>query len=142
MTDDPLFGMEAAPNQSPPFVDRNLFLEDAALREAAAAAGVDPKAERLEEFGALYGAAETMEFGRLANEFSPRLRLVDARGNRLDAGEFHPAHHALMTRSMAAGLHCSIWDRAEPGSMIPTGQAARAARLFMATQAESGHMCP
>ena len=26
--------------------------------------------------------------------------------------------------------------------MRPSGQAARAARLFMATQAESGHICP
>jgi putative acyl-CoA dehydrogenase len=142
MSDNSAFGLEAAPNQSPPFVDRNLFLEDAALREGAGSAGVDADAERLVEFGALYGAAETMEFGRLANEFPPRLRLVDARGNRIDAVEFHPAYHALMTRSMAAGLHCSIWDRAEPASMIPTGQAARAARLFIATQAESGHMCP
>jgi putative acyl-CoA dehydrogenase len=142
MDNDPVFGVEAAANQSPPFVDRNLFLEDRALRDGAAAAGVDASAEALADFGALYGGAETMEFGRLANEFPPRLRLVDARGNRLDAVEFHPAYHALMARSMAAGLHCSIWDRARAPAIAPSGQAARAARLFMATQAESGHMCP
>ena len=142
MRDDPVFGVEAAPNQSPPFVDHNLFLEDRALREAAAAAGVDAEAEGLAEFGALYGGAETMELGRLANEFPPRLRVVDSRGNRLDAVEFHPAYHALMARSMAAGLHGSIWDRAHAPHFAPSGQAARAARLFIATQAESGHMCP
>jgi len=43
---------------------------------------------------------------------------------------------------MAVGLHCSAWDRARASQMHPSGQAARAARLFMATQAESGHICP
>ncbi|MGA2045481.1 MAG: acyl-CoA dehydrogenase family protein [Roseiarcus sp.] len=138
MRDDPMFGMEAAPNQSPPFVDRNLFLDDRALRDAVAAAGVDAQAASLAEFGARQGSAETLELGRLANEFPPRLRTVDPRGDRLDAVEFHPAYHALMARGMAAGLHCSIWD----GPLAPSGQAARAARVFMATQAESGHICP
>jgi putative acyl-CoA dehydrogenase len=142
MSDDPLFNREPAPNQSPPFVDRNFFLEDRVLQEAAAAAGVDSGEERLADFGAVCGSAETLELGRLANEFTPRLRLVDARGNRLDEVEFHPAYHALMTRSMAVGLHGSAWDRARAPRFDVSGQAARAARLFMATQAESGHMCP
>ncbi len=142
MADDPLFSTENAPNQSPPFVDRNFFLEDRALQDGVVAAGVDAGAEALADFGAACGSAETLEFGRLANENSPRLRLVDARGARLDQVEFHPAYHALMARSMAAGLHCSIWDRARAPHINPSGQAARAARLFMATQAESGHICP
>lgn len=37
---------------------------------------------------------------------------------------------------MAAGLHCSSW---EPGE---TKIAERAARLYMATQVEAGHLCP
>ena len=82
------------------------------MRDGVAAAGVDAAGEALAEFGAACGSAEAMELGRLANEFPPRLRLVDARGNRLDQVEFHPAYHALMARSMAAGLHCSIWDQA------------------------------
>ena len=77
-----------------------------------------------------------MEPGRLANEFPPRLRLVDPRGNRLDEVEFHPAYHALMARSMAAGLHCSIWDEARAPSKGAAGHAARAARVLMATQAK------
>ncbi len=44
MPNDPVFDVEDAPNQSPPFVDRNLFLEDCALRDGAAAAGVDAAA--------------------------------------------------------------------------------------------------
>jgi putative acyl-CoA dehydrogenase len=142
MTDDPIFGMEEAPNQSPPFSGRNLFLEDRALQDAAGAVGVDAGREALAEFGAACGSVEAMELGRLANEFPPRLRLVDPRGNRLDQIEFHSAYHALMARNMAVGLHCSIWDRARAPAMAPADQAARAARLFMATQAESGHICP
>jgi putative acyl-CoA dehydrogenase len=141
MKSDPFLEALEAPNQSPPFVDRNFFDEDTALREAVARTGVDAIKEGFSAFGAAYGAAEQLEAGRLANEFPPRLRLVDARGNRLDAVEFHPAYHALMARSMKAGLHCSIWDSAGE-DFAPTGHAARAARLFIATQAESGHMCP
>jgi putative acyl-CoA dehydrogenase len=142
MSDDPVFAFEDAPNQSPPFVDRNLFLEDRALREGLFNAGAEGDQATLADLGALYGGAETMELGRLANEFPPRLRLVDARGNRLDKVEFHPAYHALMARSMAAGLHCSAWDRARAPARHSSGHAARAGLLFMATQAESGHICP
>ena len=141
MRDDPIFDTEA-PNQSPLFVGRNLFLEDRALQDAIAASGVTAKAEALAEFGAACGAAEALEQGHLANEFPPRLRLVDSRGNRLDQIEFHPAYHAWMARSMAVGLHGSVWDHAGAPDFAPSGQAARAARLFMATQAESGHICP
>ena len=52
MSDDPLFNAEAAPNQSPPFVDRNFFLEDRALRDGVAAAGIDAETEALADFGA------------------------------------------------------------------------------------------
>ncbi len=140
MTTDFPFALEA-PNQSPPFVDRNFFDEDLPLRDAAARAGFDDEAEQLSAFGAAYGAEEQLEAGRLANENPPRLRVVDSRGNRLDAVEFHPAYHALMTRSMQAGLHCSIWDHAGE-AMSPQGHAARAVRLYIATQTEAGHMCP
>src|SRR5271168_3289444 len=84
------FSLEA-PNQSPPFVDRNFFDDDLALQEAAARAGLDAEAEDLPALGKIYGSAELIEAGRLANEFPPELRLVDARGNRLDTVEFHPA---------------------------------------------------
>jgi putative acyl-CoA dehydrogenase len=47
-----------------------------------------------------------------------------------------------MNRGMKAGLHCSLWDGADPADPHPDGHVARAARLFLATQAESGHICP
>ena len=123
-----------APNQSPPFANINLFTSDAALNDAVASAGLDAAALGLSEFGRAWGAADSFDLGRLANENPPRLRSHDARGNRIDVVEFHPSWHELMRRSMAAGLHCSTWDGAS--------QTERAARVFMAYQTEAGHMCP
>jgi putative acyl-CoA dehydrogenase len=141
MSGDVLDEARQAPNQSPPFLDRNFFLEDVPLREAVTRAGVDVEAEGLSEFGAAYGAAARLEAGRLANENPPRLRQVDPRGNRIDAIEFHPAYHDMMALSMKAGLHGSIWDHAGE-DLTATGHVARAARLYMATQTEAGHICP
>jgi putative acyl-CoA dehydrogenase len=132
-----LCGFEAASfNQTPPFENIDLFSSDIALCEAVGRAGVDAEAEKLASFGQEFGSAETLELGRLAKENPPRLRIADARGDRLDIVEFHPAYHALMRKSMAAGLHCSAWETGRAGT------AARAARLFIATQVEAGHMCP
>jgi putative acyl-CoA dehydrogenase len=132
-----LGGFEAASfNQTPAFEDIDLFSSDLALCEAVARAGVDAGAEDLAGFGRDFGSAETIELGRQANEHGPRLRIADAKGDRLDIVEFHPAYHALMRKSMAAGLHCSAWETGAAKT------AARAARLFIATQIEAGHMCP
>ncbi|MGO9674630.1 MAG: acyl-CoA dehydrogenase family protein [Methylocella sp.] len=116
-------------NQPPPFENVNLFTSDIPLREATTRAGVDARA--LAGFGADYGSAETMELGRLANENPPRLRMFEPNGERADRVDLHPAYHALMRKSMAAGLHGSTGDIVE-----------RAAQLYMATQIEAGHICP
>jgi len=79
---------------------------DLALREALSRAGVNQETAGLSAFGTDFGSAETIRLGRLANENPPRLRIVDATGTRNDFVEFHPAYHALMQKSMAAGLHC------------------------------------
>lgn len=133
-------GFEAASfNQSPPFENIDLFASDLPLREALWRAGVDPAPAKLPDFGKDFGSAETMELGRLANENPPRLHVVDASGNRLDRVDFHPAYHALMRKSMAAGLHGSAW---ESDGASATRITERAARLYMATEIEAGHLCP
>src|SRR6185312_2581880 len=83
---------------------------------------------------------ETFELGRIANELPPTLRTHDANGTRIDVVEFHPAYHALMRRSVTAGLHASTWDATDAESNVRT--LARAARLFMTAQVEAGHICP
>ncbi|MBV1704457.1 MAG: acyl-CoA dehydrogenase family protein, partial [Hyphomicrobiales bacterium] len=132
---------DSAPNSGPPFADVNLFAGDRPLRDAAARSGLDARA--LSEAGAFYGSAETMDLGRQANENPPKLRLVDPQGTRLDAVEYHPAYHALMAHGASLGLHGSSWEAAAAGGApAPCGQGARAALVWLAVQAEAGHMCP
>lgn len=130
-------------NQTPPLGDLDLWGDDAALRGAVRAFGAPGAGEdaTFPAFGRRWGSVELAEFGRLANENPPKLRTYDARGFRADIVEFHPAYHALMRESMAAGIHCSVWgpegELAEPGAFV-----ARAARQMMSAQVEQGHQCP
>ncbi len=123
-------------NQSPPLEDVDLFGLDRPLQDAVARAGLAPAA--FSAFGRAWGAAATFEEGRLANEHPPLLKIADAKGHRLDRVEFHPSYHALMARSIAAGLHCSAFE----GHDQPAPVVARAARQYMAVGVEAGHMCP
>lgn len=127
---------DASFNQSPAFGDVDLFSVDRPLADAAARAGLDLAA--LTACGRDYGAAETLDLGRVANENPPKLRIMDGKGNRLDYVEFHPAYHALMQKSIGHGIHASTHDDSDSISPV----SARAVRLYLATQAESGHMCP
>ena len=135
---------DAAFNQSPPFVDVNLFTSDRALREAVAREGGDWAAEDLQVFGGVTGSAAAIELGRLANAHPPELQSFDAQGRRIDHVEFHPAYHEIMAISMAQGLHCSTWEHLLDEEAPPQGGAhvARAAGFYMAAQMEPGHCCP
>lgn len=142
MAADPIPG-EQVLNQSPPFVDVNLFTSDTVLREAVAREGAADASENLAAFGRLTGSGAASELGRLANEYPPRLRAFDAQGARLDRVEFHPAYHRLMGFSVAQGLHCSTWDHLSTGGAPrPGAHVARCAGSYMAAQMEAGHCCP
>lgn len=127
---------DASFNQSPAFGDVDLFAADRPLADAAARLGLDAKA--LSACGRDYGSAETLDLGRIANENPPKLRTMDGKGNRLDLVEFHPAYHALMAKSIGHGIHASAHDGSDPKGPL----SSRAVRLYLATQAESGHLCP
>ena len=124
-------------NQSPPFTGVNLFTADAAVQEAVVREGGKAAMAGLGRLGASYGTAEAFDRGRLANDNPPRLFTHDPKGRRRDVVEFHPAYHDCMASSMAAGLHCSSWERASDGANV-----VRAAALYMAAQMEAGHCCP
>ncbi|THD71669.1 MAG: DNA alkylation response protein [Bradyrhizobium sp.] len=128
-------------NQSPPFENVDLFAVDRPLAEAVAANGGASAQKELSEFGRHWGSAEMAARGRLANENTPKLRTFDARGNRRDEVEFHPAYHELMARSAHAGIHNSTWT-AEGKSAGGATEVVRAAKFYMATQVETGHLCP
>jgi len=126
-------------NQSPPLAGINLFSSDPGL--GALVEGL-PRSiiEELTRHGASWGSSETFELGRIANQSPPSLRAYDPTGARIDVVEFHPAYHALMRRSVGAGLHCSVWDA--EGEEAESRSVVRAARLYMTAQVEAGHICP
>jgi putative acyl-CoA dehydrogenase len=128
-------------NQSPPFWDVDLFELDRPLVEAVVANGGGAAQHELSQFGKHWGSAAMAERGRVANENTPKLRTFDSRGNRRDEVEFHPAYHELMAHSTHAGVHNSTWT----ADGRPAGGAAevvRAAKFHMASQVETGHLCP
>jgi putative acyl-CoA dehydrogenase len=128
-------------NQSPPFEDVDLFTFDAPLVAAVAANGGGEAAKELSEFGRHWGSAAMAARGRRANENTPKLRTFDSRGNRRDEVEFHPAYHELMAHSAHAGVHNSTWtaDGAPAGK---PSEVVRAAKFYIASQVETGHLCP
>ena len=128
-------------NQSPPFVDIDLFSLDRPLAEAVAKNGGEASAAELAEFGRHWGSAAMAERGRIANENTPKLKLYDARGFRRDEVEFHPAYHELMAHSAHAGIHNSTWTAAG-ASAGGASEVVRAARFYIASQVETGHLCP
>src|ERR1700674_3625968 len=128
-------------NQSPPFVDVDLFALDRPLAEAVAANGGAAANAELSEFGRHWGSAAMAERGRLANENTPKLRTFDSKGNRRDQVEFHPAYHELMARSAHAGLHNSTWT-ADGRPRGAPAEVVRAAKFYMAAGVETGHLCP
>jgi putative acyl-CoA dehydrogenase len=137
----PSFATHEVFNQSPPFEDVDLFALDRPLAEAVAANGGAAAERELSEFGRHWGSAAMAERGRVANENTPKLKTFDARGNRRDEVEFHPAYHELMARSAHAGVHNSTWTALG----APAGSAAevvRAAKFYIAAQVETGHLCP
>jgi putative acyl-CoA dehydrogenase len=129
-------------NQSPPYVDVDLYGSDQPLRDAVAANGGGEHRTVLAEFGCHWGTAEMFDLAREANENPPKLRRFDPRGFRLDIVEFHPAYHYFMAQSVSAGLHASTWRSDAGHPAAAPAQVLRAARFYMAAQIETGHLCP
>jgi putative acyl-CoA dehydrogenase len=128
-------------NQSPPFEDVDLFALDRPLVEAVAMNEGGAAHSELSEFGGHWGSAAMVARGRVANENPPKLRSFDARGFRRDEVEFHPAYHELMAHSAHAGIHNSTWA-ADGRPAGAASEVTRGAKLYMAAQIETGHLCP
>ena len=115
----------------------NLWSSDTVLRETLEREGGAWAAEHLFAFGAIAGG-ELMGLGVAANENKPKLRSFDRYGRRLDEVEFHPAYHEIMRHAMRAGVHSFGWRQADRAG----AHVARAALLYMSSQADAGTACP
>ncbi len=127
----------AAPNQSPPLVDYDLFGTDRALSEALEREGAGWARAEAGAFGRLLGTEEMIRHGFLCNRHPPVLHGHDRFGDRIDEVESHPSWHQVLGVSVAHRLHCLPWDEPRPGAHV-----ARAALLMLAGQNEAGHCCP
>jgi putative acyl-CoA dehydrogenase len=124
-------------NQPPPLTGYDVFGSDPALVEGVRRHDAAWAVDALTTLGERAGTDEAQEWGRLANDYPPKLRTVDRYGNRVDEVEFHPSWHRLMEVAVGAGLHASPWAEPRPGAHV-----ARAAGFSVWSQVEGGHGCP
>ncbi|MEM9255319.1 MAG: acyl-CoA dehydrogenase family protein [Pseudomonadota bacterium] len=124
-------------NQPPELADFNSYKSDAALREAVAREGAAWGHDELAKFGKQMGSAEVIALGFAANEYPPRLKTHDHRGNRIDEVEFHPAYHQLHEIDRTNGIHASPWTSPKRGAHV-----LRAAKGFLVNHVEPSHCCP
>lgn len=124
------------PNQPPEFAPRDLWADDAVLRDAVEREGGGAHAPRLAGYGALAGdALYALSFD--AHRDRPRLRTHDRFGARLDRVEFHQNYHAIMDAAVGAGVAGLSWHAPGPGAHV-----ARAALSYLHYQVEPGSSCP
>lgn len=123
-------------NQPRPLEDINFYDTDQALKDAVKAFGGHAHAAHLSDFGARCGAAETLDWGRQANENPPRLKSFDRYGHRLDEVEFHPAYHQLMGLGLDNGISGRAWAVEDGGHVL------HGAMMMLMMQADAGVTCP
>ncbi len=137
MSNSTQFTTHEVHNQPIALKDYNAWASDTALREAVTREGAAWANDHLDAFGTLTGGA-LVELGFTANENRPKLHTFDRYGRRVDEVEFHPAYHDLMAASMKYGMNGFAWRNANRGG----AHVARAAVVYLGTQADSGTTCP
>jgi putative acyl-CoA dehydrogenase len=126
-------------NQPPPLAGGNAWRGDPLLIQLAERFS-EPVRKDLDQLGRFVLTQEAQDLARLVNIETPKLRTHDRQGRRIDLVEFHPAYHALMRRSVANGLHSSVWENGE--TEIGRRHQVRAARFYLTAELETGHLCP
>jgi putative acyl-CoA dehydrogenase len=123
-------------NQVPPLVDHDVAAYPPLL-EGLEREGAGWAADDLHVLGRRAGSAEAQEWGRLAEKNTPVLHTHDRYGHRVDEVEFDPAWHQLMTVAVESGIHATPWSDPREGAHV-----ARAAKEFVWTASDPGHICP
>ena len=91
----------------------------------------------LTRHGAEIGSRDVLQLGDLANRHPPELRTRDRLGHRIDAVDFHPSWHQLLTLQRCENIQALPWAHPPTGAHV-----ARSAAYFLQAQAESGSLCP
>jgi len=130
-------GTHEVTNQPPPFGGQNAWTTDAVLRSAATREGGGWVEARANVLGALVTGEQMQALAEQANRHAPELRTHDRHGHRIDAVEYHPAYHELMSLAFGAGLHSLAWTAEREGAFV-----ARAALNYLWNQGENGVSCP
>ncbi len=124
-------------NQPRPLVDYNLFEGNRALQAALKHNAPQLDTAQFFALGGMLGRADMQAHARLANVHTPQLRSHDRFGHRLDAVEFHPSYHALMSAAIASGLHGTPWSEKSASPHV-----RRAAAFMLFTELEPSILCP
>jgi len=126
-------------NQVPPLERYNALSSDPALVGAIQREGAAWHLDTLTRDGLALTHPDIVALADLANRHAPEHHPFSARGERIDAIEFHPAWHTLLSMLREQGLHSLPFETAAPK---PGSMAARAAGYFLHAQLESGSLCP
>ena len=124
-------------NQPVALENYNAWQTDIALMEAVAREGGSWAQDHLSAFGACTGG-DLIDSGFAANENPPKLRTFDRYGRRIDEVEFHPAYHELMAAGMEYGMSSFAWRHENRKG----AHVARAAVMYLGSQADAGFGCP
>ena len=124
-------------NQVPLLTGYDPIAGDAVLTEACLRHADAATLGSLAGLGRLAGSEQAQEWGRLANENPPKLKVFDRYGHRVDEVEFHPAWHDLMRTAVEHGLAGAPWTDPSPYAHV-----RRAVGYLGWTQVEMGHGCP
>lgn len=124
-------------NQPVALENYNAWQIDIALMEAVAREGGSWAQDHLSAFGARTGG-DLIDSGFAANENPPKLRAFDRYGHRIDEVEFHPAYHELMAAGMEYGMSSFAWRHENREG----AHVARAAVMYLGSQADAGFGCP
>jgi putative acyl-CoA dehydrogenase len=131
------FSTHEVTNQPPALIDINWYRTDASLQQGVAHFGAAWADDALSAYGALTGG-EMIALGFAANENKPKFKPFDRFGHRTDQVEFHPSYHRLMALGIEHGVSNFTWSHTDREG----ANVARAALMYLHTQADQGTSCP
>ncbi len=124
-------------NQPPPLQDYSLLASDPALTRLIGRHPLGWAHEAIAGLAETLGRAAWIDQGFQANDNPPVFQSHNARGERINQVNYHPAYHALMDLAVAQRIHALPWIRQEASAHV-----ARMTMNYLYNQNEAGSACP